>query len=54
MIDKYWVSLSVRGEDKTKYLGSDDNWEVAEQALKDICDDLQLNYKEMPGEAAFY
>jgi threonyl-tRNA synthetase len=54
MIDKYRVSLSVRGEDKSKYLGSDDKWEIAEQALKEICDDLKLNYKEMPGEAAFY
>ena len=54
MIDKYRVSLSVRWEDTSNYLGSDENWAVAEQALKEICDDLQLNYKEMPGEAAFY
>lgn len=54
MIDSYRVSLSVRGEDKSNYLGSDENWAVAEQALKEICDDLNLNYKEMPGEAAFY
>lgn len=54
MIDNYRVSLSVRGEDKTKYLGSDENWHVAEQSLKEICGELSLNYKEMPGEAAFY
>jgi threonyl-tRNA synthetase len=54
MIDKYRVSLSVRGEDTSKYLWSDENWVVAEEALKEICHDLQLNYKEMPGEAAFY
>ena len=54
MIDKYRVSLSVREEDTSKYLGSDENWIVAEEALKEICDDLQLNYKEMPWEAAFY
>jgi len=54
MINDYRVSLSVRGEDKSKYLGADDNWIVAENALKEICTDLSLNYKEMPGEAAFY
>jgi threonyl-tRNA synthetase len=54
MIDKYRVSFSVRWEDKTKYLGSDENWAVAEKALKEICDELGLNYKVMPGEAAFY
>lgn len=54
MMDGYWVSLSVRGEDKTKYLGSDENRNTAETALKEICDELKLNYKEIAGEAAFY
>ena len=54
MLEGYWVSLSVRGEDKSKYLGGDEVWNIAEWALRDICTELQLNYKEIPGEAAFY
>ena len=53
MLEGYWVSLSVRGEDKSKYLGGDEVWNIAEWALRDICTELQLNYKEIPGEAAF-
>lgn len=54
MIEGYWVSLSLRGEDKTKYLWTDDMWEQAESALRDVCNAESLPYKEIPGEAAFY
>jgi threonyl-tRNA synthetase len=54
MLDGYRVSLSVRGEDKEKYLGGEEVRSTAEWALKEICNELELNYKEIPGEAAFY
>jgi threonyl-tRNA synthetase len=54
MIDGYWVRLSTRGDDKAGYLGSDEVWETAESALKDICDENNLPYKEGKNEAAFY
>ena len=54
MIDGYWVRLSTRGDDKTGYLGSDEVWEMAESALKNICDENNLPYKEGKNEAAFY
>ncbi|MCB9362712.1 threonine--tRNA ligase [Candidatus Woesearchaeota archaeon] len=54
MNDDYWVSLSVRGDDKSKYLGSDEVWEIAEQSLQEAADENQLNYKRIEGEAAFY
>ncbi len=54
MMDSYWVSLSVRGEDKTKYLGEDAAWEIAENALDQAAKENNLNYKRVPGEAAFY
>lgn len=54
MLDGYWVSLSLRGEDKEKYLWTDEVWEIAESALKEVCISAWLNYKEVPGEAAFY
>tara|TARA_Y100000310_G_scaffold137447_1_gene136371 strand:+ start:61862 stop:64060 length:2199 start_codon:yes stop_codon:yes gene_type:complete len=50
----YWVSLSVRGDDKSKYLGSDDVWEKGEAALKKAADNKNLPYKRIEGEAAFY
>jgi threonyl-tRNA synthetase len=54
MMDSYWVSLSVRGEDKTKYLGEDSAWDIAENALEQAAKENNLNYKRVPGEAAFY
>lgn len=54
LMDGYWVSLSVRGEDRSKYLGSDDVWETAERALEKAAQANKLNYKRIEGEAAFY
>jgi threonyl-tRNA synthetase len=54
LMDGYWVSLSVRGEDRDKYLGEDDVWNIAEQSLEKAAKANGLNYKRIPGEAAFY
>ena len=54
MMDNYWVSLSVRGEDLSKYLGETKNWEIAENALENAAKTNNLNYKRVKGEAAFY
>jgi len=54
LMDEYWVSLSVRGDDKSKYLGADEAWEKAESALEQAAIANKLNYKKVPGEAAFY
>ncbi|MDD3646054.1 MAG: threonine--tRNA ligase [Candidatus Gracilibacteria bacterium] len=54
MTDDYWVSLSVRGEDKSKYLGNDDVWQKAEDALESASKENNLPYKRVEGEAAFY
>ncbi len=54
MMDGYWVSLSVRGEDKDKYLGSEEVWSIAETALEDAAKANNLPYKRTEGEAAFY
>ena len=47
MTDDYWVSLSVRGEDKSKYLGTDDVWETAEAALEEAAQENKLPYKRI-------
>jgi len=54
MMEGYWVRLSVRGDDKTKYLGTDDVWEKAESALESAAKKNDLNYKIGRDEAAFY
>lgn len=54
MMDGYWVSLSVRGEDRSKYLGTDEVWNTAESALETAAKANGLNYKRIEGEAAFY
>jgi len=54
-LDKdYWVSLSVRGDDKTKYLGTDQVWNIAETSLEEAAKENKLPYKKIRGEAAFY
>lgn len=54
MMEDYWVRLSVRGEDKSMYLGSDEVWDKAEEALEKAAKENNLNYKRTEGEAAFY
>jgi len=54
MLDKYWVSLSVRGDDRSKYLGTDENWHAAESALEGAAKADGLPYRRIEGEAAFY
>lgn len=54
MMDGYWVRLSLRGDDASKYLGSDEVWNTAEKALTDVCISENLPYKPAKDEAAFY
>ncbi len=55
LMDGYWVSLSVRDpETPEKYLGENSVWEIAESSLEEAAQENGLNYRRMPGEAAFY
>lgn len=54
MTDDYWVSLSVRGEDKSKYLWGEEVWKMAEWALEAASIENNLPYKRVEWEAAFY
>lgn len=52
---EYKVELSVRDpEHLEKYAGSDENWELAENALVEALNRKGLPYKRMEGEAVFY
>ena len=49
------IDLSVRGDaDHEKYMGSDEEWEIAERSLVDALNSRGLPYKRAPGEAVFY
>jgi threonyl-tRNA synthetase len=54
MMEGYRVSLSVRGDDMSKYLGSNEVWEKAESTLELAAKENNLNYQIVRGEAAFY
>lgn len=50
-----YLSLSLSDPiDKEKYFNDDKMWIEAETALREVLDELKLDYKPMIGEAAFY
>jgi threonyl-tRNA synthetase len=50
----YRVQLSLRDPGSDKYVGSEENWQKAEAALRSVLDSSGLNYTTAEGEAAFY
>lgn len=51
----FYVRISLRdSQNKGKYLGSDEVWNTAENALRDIVKQTGWAYKEAEDEAAFY
>jgi threonyl-tRNA synthetase len=51
----YKVELSTRDETKKEnYSGSDDDWKMAQDALKKVLKSNNIEYTEVAGEAAFY
>lgn len=53
--EDFITQVSLRDpNDKAKYIGSDENWEKAENAIKEVVEEAGLNYVIEEGEAAFY
>ncbi len=53
--DDYSAELSTWDPgDRGKYLGSEDQWALAEKALRNACERCKLDAKVVAGEAAFY
>ena len=50
----YWLRLSLRGDEKEKYAGNIKQWDKATELIKKALKKAKINYKEAPGEAAFY
>lgn len=55
LYDVFWVSLSVRDYNHPeKYIGKKEDWDICENMLEEICEELGLNAKKCEGEAALY
>ncbi len=53
-MNNYRVRLSLRDPESDKYVGSTENWDKAEAALRQAVQTLGVEYTEELGEAAFY
>jgi threonyl-tRNA synthetase len=52
---EYVAQISLRDkEDRSKYIGSEENWQIAEQAIIEAAQEKGLNTVVEYGEAAFY
>ncbi len=53
--DNFEAQISLRDpNNKEKYIGTDENWHLAEQAIIEACAEKGLNARTESGEAAFY
>ena len=53
--ENYEAQISLQDpSNKEKYIGSDENWQLAEQAIIEACAEKGLNARTELGEAAFY
>lgn len=52
---EFYAQVSLRDPDNPdKYIGSKENWNIAEKAILDAAKEKELDYKVEYGEAAFY
>ncbi|MEC7274268.1 MAG: threonine--tRNA ligase, partial [Verrucomicrobiota bacterium] len=51
---EYRVRIGLRDPDSSKYVGNAEQWDKAEDALREAAKTLGVDYIEEPGEAAFY
>jgi threonyl-tRNA synthetase len=53
-LTKFKARLSFRDPESDKYIGSDEAWEKAQNAIRRAVEKMGMDYFEAPGEAAFY
>ena len=53
-LDDFYLELSTRDADNAKFIGSDEQWEVATRVLEDVATASGLELVADPGGAAFY
>ncbi|GAA1951055.1 threonine--tRNA ligase [Microbacterium deminutum] len=53
-LSEFELELSMRDDEKDKWIGSDEFWEYSTDALRNVALNSGLKLTEVPGEAAFY
>ncbi|WP_426325660.1 threonine--tRNA ligase [Microbacterium sp. E-13] len=53
-LEDFELELSMRDDEKDKWIGSDEFWEYSTNALRNVAHASGLKVTEVPGEAAFY
>jgi threonyl-tRNA synthetase len=53
-LDDFELELSMKDDEKSKWIGSDEFWEYSTNALRHVAVKSGLKLTEVPGEAAFY
>ena len=53
-MDKIWVRLSLHDRDKDKFTDNEELWKETEEILRQVLKELDVEYEEVLGEAAFY
>lgn len=48
------IRLSYRDDNEKKYGGNTEYWDRAQKEIKEVADEMQLDYHIAPGEASFY
>jgi threonyl-tRNA synthetase len=51
---KIWVRLSLHDQDKEKFVDNEELWTKTENTLREVLSELNVEYEEAIGEAAFY
>lgn len=53
-LDDFELELSMRDDEKSKWIGNDEFWQYSTDALRNVALASGLKLTEVPGEAAFY
>ncbi len=53
-LEDFELELSMRDDEKSKWIGSDEFWDYSTNALRNVAVASGLKLTEVPGEAAFY
>lgn len=53
-LTEFRARVGTKDPASDKYVGHDDNWTAATQAIEDACQKMDLPYELSPGDAAFY
>jgi threonyl-tRNA synthetase len=53
-LNEFRARLGTKDPADTKYVGHDDNWKAATEAIEVACRQIGMDYELSPGDAAFY